>query len=65
MEGNRDDGHDFFKPAQKFKLRYAELGFNDAARLDDGTMWPTAYALAELTSDVEARIAELVKKAVS
>jgi uncharacterized protein YdhG (YjbR/CyaY superfamily) len=55
----------FFKPAQKFKVRYAELGFNDAARLDDGIMWPTAYALAELTSDVEARIAELVKKAVS
>ncbi len=54
----------FFKPAQKFKVRYAELGFNDAARLDDGAMWPTAYALAELTSDVEARIAELVKKAV-
>jgi len=55
----------FFKPAKKFKVRYAELGFNDPARLDDGAMWPTAYALAELTSDVEARIAELVKKAVS
>ena len=55
----------FFKPAKKFKVRYAELGFNDAARLDDGAMWPTAYALAELTSDVEARIAALVKKAVS
>jgi uncharacterized protein YdhG (YjbR/CyaY superfamily) len=55
----------FFKPARKFKVRYAELGFNDPARLDDGAMWPTAYALTELTSDVEARIAELVKKAVS
>ena len=55
----------FFKPAKKFKVRYAELGFNDAARLDDGDMWPTAYALTELTSDVEARIADLVKKAVS
>jgi len=55
----------FFKPAKKFKVRYAELGFNDAARLDDGYMWPTAYALTELTPDVEARIAELVKKAVS
>jgi uncharacterized protein YdhG (YjbR/CyaY superfamily) len=55
----------FFKPAKKFKVRYAELGFNDAARLDGGAMWPTAYALTELTSDVEAGIAELVKKAVS
>jgi hypothetical protein len=55
----------FFKPAKKFKVRYAELGFNDPARLDDGAMWPTAYALTELTSDVEARIADLVKKAVS
>jgi uncharacterized protein YdhG (YjbR/CyaY superfamily) len=55
----------FFKPARKFKVRYAELGFNDPAKLDDGAMWPTAYALTELTSDVEARIAELVKKAVS
>jgi uncharacterized protein YdhG (YjbR/CyaY superfamily) len=55
----------FFKPAKKFKVRYAELGFNDAARLDDGDMWPTAYALTELTPGVEARIAELVKKAVS
>jgi uncharacterized protein YdhG (YjbR/CyaY superfamily) len=55
----------FFKPAQKFKVRYAELGFNDPAKLDDGAMWPTAYALTELTSDVEARIAGLVKKAVS
>jgi uncharacterized protein YdhG (YjbR/CyaY superfamily) len=55
----------FFKPAQKFKVRYAELGFNEPAKLDDGAMWPTAYALTELTSDVEARITELVKKSVS
>lgn len=55
----------FFKPAKKFKVRYAELGFNDAAKLDDGAMWPTAYALTELTPGVEARIADLVKKAVS
>lgn len=55
----------FFKPAKKFKVRYAELGFNDAARLDDGDMWPTAYALTQLTPGVEARIADLVKKAVS
>ena len=55
----------FFKPAKKFKVRYAELGFNDAAKLDDGAMWPTAYALTELTPGVEARIAELVKQAVS
>ena len=54
----------FFKPAKKFKVRYAELGFNDAAKLDDGAMWPTAYALTELTPGVEARIAELVKQAV-
>ena len=53
----------FFKPALKFKVRYAELGFNDAARLDDGAMWPTAYALTELSPAVEARIAELVKQA--
>jgi uncharacterized protein YdhG (YjbR/CyaY superfamily) len=53
----------FFKPAKKFKVRYAELGFSDTARLDDGAMWPTAYALTELTSDIEARITELVKQA--
>jgi uncharacterized protein YdhG (YjbR/CyaY superfamily) len=55
----------FFQPAQKFKARYATLGFNDAAELDDGTMWPTAFALTELTAADEARIAELVTKAVS
>ena len=54
----------FFQPAQKFKARYATLGFSDTATLDDGAMWPTSYALGELTADDEARIAELVKKAV-
>jgi uncharacterized protein YdhG (YjbR/CyaY superfamily) len=55
----------FFQPASKFKARYATLGFNDAANLDDGTMWPTAFALTALTAADEARIAALVKKAVS
>jgi uncharacterized protein YdhG (YjbR/CyaY superfamily) len=55
----------FFQPAQKFKSRYATFGFNDAANLDDGSMWPTAYALTELTAADETRISELVKKAVS
>jgi uncharacterized protein YdhG (YjbR/CyaY superfamily) len=55
----------FFQPAQKFKSRYATFGFNDAARLDEGAMWPTAFALTELTAADEARIGELVKKAVS
>ena len=54
----------FFQNAQKFKTRYATLGFNDAANLDDGEMWPTAYALKELTAADEARISTLVKKAV-
>jgi uncharacterized protein YdhG (YjbR/CyaY superfamily) len=54
-----------FQPAQKFKSRYATLGFSDKASLDDGAMWPVAFALTELTADVEARISELVKKAVS
>jgi len=54
----------FFQPAQKFKTRYATLGFNDTANLDDGAMWPTAFALTELTADDEARIAALVKQAV-
>ena len=54
----------FFQPAQKFKARYSTLGFNDRAHLDDGTMWPVAYALTEeLTAADEARIAALVKKA--
>jgi uncharacterized protein YdhG (YjbR/CyaY superfamily) len=55
----------FFKPAAKFKARYATLGFSDKANLDDGAMWPTEFALTELTADAEARIAELVKQAVS
>ncbi len=55
----------FFQPAQKFKTRYATLGFSDKANLDEGTMWPTAFALTELTAEVEARIGALVKKALS
>ena len=55
----------FFQPAQKFKTRYATLGFNDKARLDEGAMWPVAYALKDLTAADEARIAALVKQAVS
>jgi len=55
----------FFQPAAKFNTRYATLGFNDTAHLDDGTMWPTAYALKELTAADEARISALVMKAVS
>jgi len=55
----------FFQSAQKFKTRYATLGFSDKANLDDGAMWPTAFALAELTAAEEARIVALVKKAVS
>lgn len=53
----------FFQPAQKFKARYATFGFSDTARLDDGTMWPTAFAVTELTAADEARIGALVKKA--
>jgi uncharacterized protein YdhG (YjbR/CyaY superfamily) len=55
----------FFQSADKFKARYATIGFNDAANLDDGDMWPTAFALKDLTAADEARIADLVKKAVS
>jgi uncharacterized protein YdhG (YjbR/CyaY superfamily) len=55
----------YFKPAQKFKTRYATLGFSDEAKLDDGHMWPTDFALTELTALEEARIVALVKKAVS
>jgi uncharacterized protein YdhG (YjbR/CyaY superfamily) len=55
----------FFKPASKFKARYATLGFSDSANLDEGQMWPTEYALKGLTPAEEARIATLVKKAVS
>ena len=53
----------FFQPASKFKARYSTLGFNDDARLDDGTMWPTSWALTKLTPADEARITELVKQA--
>jgi uncharacterized protein YdhG (YjbR/CyaY superfamily) len=53
----------FFQSAEKFKSRYATLGFNDTAHLDEGTMWPTAFALTALTEETEARIAELVKTA--
>jgi uncharacterized protein YdhG (YjbR/CyaY superfamily) len=55
----------YFRDARKFKERYAMLGFNDKASLDEGPMWPVAFALTELTPDVEAKIAALVKKAVS
>jgi uncharacterized protein YdhG (YjbR/CyaY superfamily) len=54
----------FFKSAEKFKTRYATFGFEAPANLDDGTMWPTAYALTALTADDEARIGALVKRAV-
>jgi hypothetical protein len=54
----------FFQTAQKFKTRYATLGFSDKARLDDGQMWPTAFALKALSAADEARIGALVKKAV-
>lgn len=55
----------FFTPAHKFNSRYATFGFNDVANLDDGTMWPTSFALTELTAADEARIGALVTKAVS
>jgi uncharacterized protein YdhG (YjbR/CyaY superfamily) len=55
----------FFQPAQKFKARYATLGFSDNARLDDGVMWPTSYALTELTADQESGIVALLKRALA
>jgi uncharacterized protein YdhG (YjbR/CyaY superfamily) len=55
----------FFQSAQKFKTRYATLGFSDKANLDDGTMWPVYYALTELTAAAEAKIGALIKQAVS
>jgi uncharacterized protein YdhG (YjbR/CyaY superfamily) len=60
------DGHVvcFFQDAAKFKARYATLGFNDRAHLDDGNMWPTSFALTKLTAADEARISALVKQAV-
>jgi uncharacterized protein YdhG (YjbR/CyaY superfamily) len=54
----------FFQPADKFKARYATLGFNDDAKLDEGKMWPTSWALTELTAADEKKIATLVKKAL-
>ena len=53
----------FFQPASKFKVRYSTFGFQPDARIDDGEMWPVAFALTKLTAGVEARIAQLVKKA--
>jgi uncharacterized protein YdhG (YjbR/CyaY superfamily) len=55
----------FFQDAKKFKSRYATLGFSDAANLDEGDMWPTSFALKELTPAVEERIAALIRKAVT
>jgi uncharacterized protein YdhG (YjbR/CyaY superfamily) len=55
----------FFRPAQKFKTRYATIGFSDEAKIDEGHMWPTDFALTALTAAEEERIAALVKKAVS
>ena len=55
----------FFQSAQKFKTRYATFGFSDTANLDEGTLWPVAFALKELTANEEAKISTLVKKAVS
>ncbi|MEL7562537.1 hypothetical protein [Dehalogenimonas sp. 4OHTPN] len=55
----------FFQGASRFKARYSTLGFNDSAKLDDGNLWPTSFALKELTPAEEARISALVKKAVS
>jgi uncharacterized protein YdhG (YjbR/CyaY superfamily) len=67
MPGYAKDGNVvcFFQSAQKFKTRYGTLGFRDKANLDDGHMWPTAFALRELTAGEEAKIGALVKKAVS
>jgi uncharacterized protein YdhG (YjbR/CyaY superfamily) len=55
----------FFQPAHKFNTRYSSFGFNDTANLDEGAMWPVAFALKELTATEEAKISALVKKAVS
>jgi uncharacterized protein YdhG (YjbR/CyaY superfamily) len=67
MPAYAKDGHVvcFFQSAQKFKTRYATFGFSDKANLDEGAMWPTSFALKELSSAEEARIGVLVKKAVS
>jgi uncharacterized protein YdhG (YjbR/CyaY superfamily) len=55
----------FFQAADKFKARYATFGFEENAKVDEGSMWPTSWAITKLTPDGEKRIAELVKKAVS
>jgi uncharacterized protein YdhG (YjbR/CyaY superfamily) len=55
----------FFQSAHKFKTRYASFGFTDAAKLDEGALWPVAFALKELTAAEEAKIGALVRKAVS
>ncbi|RHA40729.1 iron chaperone [Cellulomonas rhizosphaerae] len=55
----------FFQPASKFKARYSTLGFNDTANLDDGSMWPSAYALTKLTASDEKKLVALVKQSVS
>jgi uncharacterized protein YdhG (YjbR/CyaY superfamily) len=55
----------FFQPADKFGTRYSTLGFNDAAHLDEGTMWPTAFAITDLTPTAEKRITTLIKNSVS
>ena len=55
----------FFQPTSKFKVRYATFGFQPDARIDEGDMWPVAFAVTKLTPEVEARIAELVKKAAA
>lgn len=55
----------FFQPAAKFKTRYATLGFNDPAHLDDGEIWPVAYAITKINPTVESKIAALIKKAAS
>lgn len=67
MPAYAKDGHIIchFQPAEKFKTRYATLGFSDKANLDDGSFWPVAFALKELTPAVEEKIAALVKRAVS
>ena len=67
MPAYAKDGHVvcFFQSAQKFKTRYATFGFSDKAKLDEGAMWPTSFALRELTVAEEATISALVKKAVS
>lgn len=54
----------FFQAASKFKTRYSTFGFNDGSKLDDGAMWPTGFGIAELTSDVEQRIRELITRAI-